>query len=1211
MPGNDNEILRRLDQLIDVNSRLLEQQLNSNYNSNVNNNGFRLRNFYSRGGYGRTFGDVREMRYDNQYYTKEKKALEELIAKLDEARDTGDFSAITEEDVELMEKYGASLNAVTSGGTEATESMNNLNSAVDSLGKKKYDTNVASRLVTINNLVNGIGRSLKNMDSSLHNFVKPWEDADVAASKYAKTVAMTKAGMDSLRDTTIKNVVHSKIGIDYNMSTDELLAAQQSYVQGVGRNLRIDNKGQESLAAMHAVMGGRENDLAVAFENFGVGLEKTGEHAGEMFKTAAKHGISFEKLTDNVAKNIKIAQNYTFKNGLKGLESMAAKAAALKMDMGQVAALADKVSSVEGAIGVASKLQVLGGPFASMADPLGMMSEGLMDMEGLMDRVTNMIGGLGNFNKATGQVEVSAFNKQRVKAAADAMGISYDQLMESVNAQAKRQEIEAQINKSGNAKGLNKDMQELIKNSATFNEEGKAGVSINGEFKTLDELSNDDYEELVKETQDESKDIKDIARNVRSLADIRSGVKKQKEANQAQMTGWLGKSMKYITDKVGNMNGLLKALVVAQGVSTGLDILGSGMDIVDMFRGGKGKRLGKLGNRLKGFVKKGKFGKVFNKASKALSKGKSIVGKFGNKLSTKATSKLTSKLGGNVTKNLSRTGIKKAGTELLGRAGANSITAVSNLGTKLSSKGFTKVGTALTQHASKQAAEYGMKNVAKMGGKKIAAKTAGKIGAKMAAGVAKGGVAGIVGAVGNIATDMLVEKGKIKKGGTAHTAMKVGSTALEGAALGAMIGSAFPGIGTAIGTAVGAIGGAVVGAVKMAKVKREMRVDNKLQAMGIERKGDYGARSYKLINKALDTGEISNRMRRKLEKNGDIAMLEAIDKKKKEKDEEKEAKKDRRAERWSKFFGGGKSSQKVGKAYITVTTAYFGGKAFGAEGFGNGEGGEENPLDKAKKLGGKLFGGFGMDMLNPMKAMGAMVPGLGMFNIFKKGGKGNPLDMLNPMNAMGAMVPGLGMFKLIRKLRKANKGEGEEDGGLGDKFSIFSKLGNFGMLGEKIESLKGLNISSLKDKYGLTQFTDFFKKFGDLKGKSLGEIAELIKTKPETGENPEVKKLTDDERNKANQKRYDDEQSEKERKRLEEENKKLQQEQQQPQPTNGNININITGTIKLVGANGQEADITKDLLKDDQFRKQLAQIIKDQLNENKYGNYIPQKNIAS
>ena len=74
-----------------------------------------------------------------------------------------------------------------------------------------------------------------------------------------------------------------------------------------------------------------------------------------MFSDASKQGLSFEKYSDNVAKNIKIAQNYTFKNGLKGLESMAKKATAMKMDMQQVAALADKVSTVEGAIDVSAQ----------------------------------------------------------------------------------------------------------------------------------------------------------------------------------------------------------------------------------------------------------------------------------------------------------------------------------------------------------------------------------------------------------------------------------------------------------------------------------------------------------------------------------------------------------------------------------------------------------------------------------------------------------------------------------------------------------------------------------------------------------------------------------------------------------------------------------------------------------------------------------------
>ena len=269
--------------------------------------------------------------------------------------------------------------------------------------------------------------SFKLMYVELNHILEPWSKADKAASKYAKTLAMTEQGMKNLRKSTIDNVVNSKIGINYNISTDELIEAQQKYVQSVGRSLKIDNTQQETLAAMTAVMGDRSNELAAAFENFGVNLNSVGDHAFKMFTEASKSGLSFEKYSDNVAKNIKIAQNYTFKNGLRGLESMAKKATALKLDMGQVASFADKVSTIEGSIDVASKLQVLGGQFAAIADPMAMLSDGLMDMEGLTDRIIKMVGGLGNFNKKTGEVEVSAFNKQRIKAAAQAMGMDYSQ----------------------------------------------------------------------------------------------------------------------------------------------------------------------------------------------------------------------------------------------------------------------------------------------------------------------------------------------------------------------------------------------------------------------------------------------------------------------------------------------------------------------------------------------------------------------------------------------------------------------------------------------------------------------------------------------------------------------------------------------------------------------------------------------------------------
>ena len=51
---------------------------------------------------------------------------------------------------------------------------------------------------------------------------------------------------------------------------------------------------------------------------------------------------------------------------------------------------ADKVSTLQGAVETSASLQVLGGPFAQFSDPLGMLNEGLTDMESLFDRFQKM-----------------------------------------------------------------------------------------------------------------------------------------------------------------------------------------------------------------------------------------------------------------------------------------------------------------------------------------------------------------------------------------------------------------------------------------------------------------------------------------------------------------------------------------------------------------------------------------------------------------------------------------------------------------------------------------------------------------------------------------------------------------------------------------------------------------------------------------------------
>ena len=160
--------------------------------------------------------------------------------------------------------------------------------------------------------------------------------------------------------------------------------------------------------------------------------------------------------------------------------------------------------------------------------------------------------------------------------------------------------------------------------------------------------------------------------------------------------------------------------------------------------------------------------------------------------------------------------------------------------------------------------------------------------------------------------DRAIAKGKMKKGGVGHHVGKAATGALSGAAIGSILGP--------VGAAVGAVIGGAVGLVKAGKAKQERKLEEKLSGTGITVQGKYNRRKLKKINKALETGEISDRMRRKLEKQGDTELLAQIDKVKAEK---KEKAKERVSKLKEKL---GISKKKFGTANFTVGVANFNGR---------------------------------------------------------------------------------------------------------------------------------------------------------------------------------------------------------------------------------------------------------------------------------------------
>ena len=732
--------------------------------------------------------------------------------------------------------------------------------------------------------LNDIVKGLKDMYGVLRDFNEPWAQASKAASQYAKSVGLAKNGMDALRKSTIDNMVKNHIGINYNVSTDELLKLQENYTKAVGRNVRLSNADQENMAAMRAIIGeGKTTEFATQFENFGLSMSSTAEHMGKMFADASKAGISFEKYSDNVKQNISIAQNYTFKDGLKGLESMAKKATAIKMDMQMVANLAQKVSTVEGAIDVGAKLQVLGGPFAQAADPLGMLNEGLNDIEGLQDRVTRMIGQLGSFDKSTGEVKVSAFNKRRVAAAAEAMGMDYGKLMESVNANARRGEVEKQLSASASASKLDDNMKELIKNNAEF-KNGKAGVSINGEWKSIDELGNGDYEALVAETQDQAADVKDIAKNLRSLVDKRQGVIKQRDANQAQLSEKLkiGELEGKLIDVIGQSNFLLKTWIT---IALANNIINGIRGLAQIVDGAKD---------------------IFNFGKSIFSRGKNLFRKGG-------------KTASNVIRRKGLGGLTRGWQNIVGRTMQPSANMATNAASNVASRAATGTATRTAANAATRgAANAGAKASANVMGRGIsragtrgAIKFLGKGGAKMI-GKAAGPLAGVVGG----AFTAFDEFGKENNHSTGR---KVGATV--GSTIGGIAGAAalswIPVIGPIIGGAVGSWLGKTIGS-GFANDKRRAKFKDKY-GLGESLKSDYSVKEIKEINKARVTGKISKKLMDKLADRGDTEMFKQII-------EVQKANKKENAE--NNGARKGRISKNIRTAYFNIGTSYFEGELF-------------------------------------------------------------------------------------------------------------------------------------------------------------------------------------------------------------------------------------------------------------------------------------------
>lgn len=398
--------------------------------------------------------------------------------------------------------------------------------------KINYITELMSQVV---DLSSEFGKSALNFSKSIESVVQA---TDESAKQIANITGMSGANSKQYEDFMFKTLKSLSFQNSEGKTTylDEdsksLLQAQKLYNEATTRNQVMSSEEFIKNSMLGTVLGDKNlaSTLLGDMDYFNKSIETGTDLIFEMFKEANKAGVSNKKFAKDLQQNLKLAQKYTFKGGIKGMMEMSLWAQKTRFNMQGLESIVDKVQDggLEGVITQAAKLQVLGGHMAMGSDPIAMMYEAWSDPESLAKRFSDMTKGIGHFNSKTGEVDIKGADAMMLKQYAEATGINYNDARAQITQRIKGEQIDKQLRNK-----YTDQQKALIYNKAKLNENGDWVVTLdNGQTKGINELEEGDWNSLM--PTEES--IEDYVSKIYSILNEERGAKNKQQSDLADAT---------------------------------------------------------------------------------------------------------------------------------------------------------------------------------------------------------------------------------------------------------------------------------------------------------------------------------------------------------------------------------------------------------------------------------------------------------------------------------------------------------------------------------------------------------------------------------------------------------------------------------------------------------------------------------------------------
>lgn len=440
------------------------------------------------------------------------------------------------------------------------EQIKEQNKILDNENKRLYNAK------KLDEVIKNTGNNLKSVGKSVYDFMMK---SDAAIKKVNLSLGLSGERALIMRES-FEAAARSSAHLGMDMEGLAEMASVYADETGRARLHNADNLNSMTLIAKGTNLGVEgAARMAGQYEMMGYNATDTANEVQRILDTTERMGINSGKVLKAVNKNFKTLQKYTFRGGSQGMADMAIYAEKFKINMDEVFNSLEKGRALDSVIEMSAQLQVLGGQFANLADPMSMLFESRNDPEAYTKRINEMTKGMVTMRKEGDKFELqiaSPMAQDQIAAAAKALGMTTDELTTQAFRMREIQQTRSQMFN----KGFTSKEKELIEGFAKFdNKTGRMFVEI-GRVST--DVSNIGAEQLkllkseqvsLKERTEASQTFDDAFKN--TVMELKTAfLPLLKSINSAITT--LRPTIEKITTLFDESNGWGKALMTAAGL---------------------------------------------------------------------------------------------------------------------------------------------------------------------------------------------------------------------------------------------------------------------------------------------------------------------------------------------------------------------------------------------------------------------------------------------------------------------------------------------------------------------------------------------------------------------------------------------------------------------------------------------------------------------